>query len=575
MKVIPLLFSVTALSIGVSGQSFQNLGFDDANTNNIVFTMGPYGPLGSGPTTDLLPGWEVFAGTNSVSIVGVNDMVFTSSYLSLVSASSTFALAPCVGGSYAFIQSDTSNVPCSLIQRGDVPRDAEVVSYKFSADPFGLEIDGQTILPLAGSLPYALAGPKLVSFNVSKFSGQNVQLKLTQVAMHPTEPGVHIASFLDSIVFRKASPTDLWFPRDTGDVQNDLLAAAASSNALVVVGRNGTILSSTDGYRWLKVPSATTNILKGVVFGNGVWVAVGNNGTILTSPDAQQWTLRGTNTNVGFSAVTYAQGVFVAVGSQPSSVYPVQAAVWTSPDAVAWTDRSPPSAPGIYNGAQYAVVYAPEKQAFVSVGETVLASNDGKTWFALNSRTTPYAQSLAYGGGKFVAVGDAGIYTSTNALDWSQPNLLVSSVLNTVAYFDGVFWAAGPTTPTTTNDGVIFRSADGNVWSPVDVPAAPEILGIWPAGNSLLAVGRNGTILQSGSAVTPPQFRTWTTRFLSDGSLALTLDAPPGGVLSIEMSPDFKTWSLLQTITNTTPRVDITDHEAKGAGSRFYRARAD
>ena len=64
------------------------------------------------------------------------------------------------------------------------------------------------------------------------------------------------------------------------------------------------------------------------------------------------------------------------------------------------------------------------------------------------------------------------------------------------------------------------------------------------------------------------------TAFQSDGSFALSLDTPPGGTLSIESASDVTRWSLLQAVTNTTTRVNITDPAVSGKANRSYRAKA-
>src|SRR5690606_20008532 len=53
----------------------------------------------------------------------------------------------------------------------------------------------------------------------------------------------------------------------------------------VVVGDGGTILTSTNDTTWTSRTSGTTQHLRGVAYGDGLYVAVGLSGTILTSPD--------------------------------------------------------------------------------------------------------------------------------------------------------------------------------------------------------------------------------------------------------------------------------------------------
>jgi hypothetical protein len=477
-------------------------------------------------------------------------------------------------GNYGLAMSSLTGGVCSLVQQGDFPADARLLSYKYLGGPFALEVNGRILIPLNGPLQSATE-PRFPTFDVSAFAGQSAEVRFTLTNGQ--------LGLIDSIVFQKESATDIWFERDTAGAQNSLFGIGSNSNSLVVVGSRGTILTSHDGQRWLQQTSPTTNDLLGVAVGNGVWVAVGANGTILTSTDAQQWRLSNTITNTDFNAVTYALGLFAAVGGQASTLYGTQDAVWTSPSGIAWTDRSLASAPGVNFAVQRSVIYTPEKQAFVSVGEgTVLVSNSGEKWDSLYpsaTNVTPLANSVAYGGGQFISVGESGIYSSTNAADWVR----VSSgagpenySLYSITYFESAFWAVG-TTPGTNGIaiGAILHSTDGQTWRSVEGLHAPGLLAVSPVGSSLLAVGETGTILQSASALTPPRFRAWATQFLPDGSLDLILDAPPGKALSIEFSSGLKIWSLLQTVTNTTTRVEITDAGAEAAVNRLYRAKAE
>ena len=76
-----------------------------------------------------------------------------------------------------------------------------------------------------------------------------------------------------------------------------------------------TILTSPDGASWTQRTSGTSNRLRGVTYGNGLFVAVGYGGTILTSPDGVSWTARTSGTSNDLFGVTYGNNAFVAVGS--------------------------------------------------------------------------------------------------------------------------------------------------------------------------------------------------------------------------------------------------------------------
>ena len=62
-------------------------------------------------------------------------------------------------------------------------------------------------------------------------------------------------------------------------------SSTTSSGLFVVVGDNGTILTSSDGTTWTSRTSGTSNGLYNIFYGNSTFVAVGHSGTILTSSD--------------------------------------------------------------------------------------------------------------------------------------------------------------------------------------------------------------------------------------------------------------------------------------------------
>jgi hypothetical protein len=101
---------------------------------------------------------------------------------------------------------------------------------------------------------------------------------------------------------------------------------------------------------------------------------------------------------------------------------------------------------------------------------------------------------------------------------------------------------------------------------------APELRGIAIVGNSLLAVGEAGTILEMLPLSFRPRFRPWETRFLADGSFAIAADAAPGATLAIETTTDLRRWASAQIVTNWVGRGEIIDPEP-GVPMRFYRAR--
>src|SRR5437660_4755940 len=61
--------ALVGLSPMLCAATFQNFDFDSAVTN-ITISLPPDEGVGYGPASDLLPGWQLFKGTNQVSSIG-------------------------------------------------------------------------------------------------------------------------------------------------------------------------------------------------------------------------------------------------------------------------------------------------------------------------------------------------------------------------------------------------------------------------------------------------------------------------------------------------------------------------
>ena len=130
---------------------FQNLGFDEAVTNITEllppdsFRMG----VGYGPASDLLPGWQVFRGGTATPVekVGLNIALG----LDIVSIydvpENSFFDGPYCFGTVAPFTIFPERSQYSLVQRGDIPADANWISFKRDGDPVEVSING-TPLPL-------------------------------------------------------------------------------------------------------------------------------------------------------------------------------------------------------------------------------------------------------------------------------------------------------------------------------------------------------------------------------------------------------------------------------------------
>jgi hypothetical protein len=287
-----------------------------------------------------------------------------------------------------------------------------------------------------------------------------------------------------------------WLPCDfPQDVQVHVLTSG--NGILVAVGANGVVLTSSDGLSWTSQPSATTNALLSVAYGNGVFVAVGSGigpPVVISSLDGSNWVDR-TPLGItgGLQGVTYGNGLFVAQGSAFN--------VWVSSDGSSWNGIAAGSCFGggityganrfvavgqyfrqngnesIYVGSALTssdgqdwtridhgtgnlfegIAFGNGRFVSITFGRDAFVSEDGLTWTNAMVDTTDSLYSVAFGNGTFVAVGLGGnILTSTNGLDWTSQRIGNSESLWDIAYGSGRYVAVG---------GVIQSSPDGRTWT--------------------------------------------------------------------------------------------------------------
>ncbi len=203
------------------------------------------------------------------------------------------------------------------------------------------------------------------------------------------------------------------------------------------------LASPLDLWTW-RNPLPTANTLNSITYGNGGYVAVGQYGAIATSADGINWSEQVAPVNVNLTAVTYAAGVFVAVGVSATNV--TMNIVLTSVDGVNWVQNAQAGGLGTSGGF-----------------------ND-----------------VAYGGGNFVAVGEAGAvwYSSDGGAIWNQASSGTSENLNAVAYGDTEFEAGG-------DNCTILSSPNGQSWTAATVNSGngESFQGIAYGGGTFVAVG--------------------------------------------------------------------------------------
>ncbi|QHW31382.1 tandem-95 repeat protein [Paenibacillus rhizovicinus] len=258
--------------------------------------------------------------------------------------------------------------------------------------------------------------------------------------------------------------------------------------------------AKSDGVNFARQLKSETMTVQQGLYAEGVYVEAGNDG-VVTSTDGSQFTYA---YGGEFTGVVYNGAYYIAAGKHGND-----GIVMTSPDFVNWTPLSLPLIPALksiaYGGGRY-----------VAVSDwpgSVIESADGVTWgAAVEVDQDAGFSSVAFGNGVFVAVDEIGsIYRSTDsASGW---NLVRSDAVNyyslrTVSYSAGLFYAVG-------DGGTILQSSDGVAWT--SAPSAPSATTfnkyipqqadipyslLNSSGFTLLQVSSQGSLLQAGTDYT-------------------------------------------------------------------------
>jgi hypothetical protein len=247
---------------------------------------------------------------------------------------------------------------------------------------------------------------------------------------------------------QKSSNDSAWVSTNYSPAPNKIVRNAArnvATGTIILAGDAGLFLRSTDdGATWtLSTPFPVAGTINAVWFGNGKWVvsysnASSSTGIYYSTDDGVTWSSfidpdSGTGTGhsgtapAGFSDVSYdamwvpALSLHVAVGYRGN--------IWTSPDAITWTRRSPAN---VYVGSFYGfrgICYSPSLGLLCAVGDPneIQTSPNGINWTKRTSDvsvTTFWDVCWSPTQALFVAVGEGSsgsskIMTSPDGINWT------------------------------------------------------------------------------------------------------------------------------------------------------------
>ena len=288
---------------------------------------------------------------------------------------------------------------------------------------------------------------------------------------------------------------------------------------------------SMPGRSWdLRLPASSANGLGAAAFVGSRMVVVGEGGFSMTSDDGGvSWKSHSMGTEQSFSQVIYANNQLLAVGGGST--------VALSPDGVTWSRYVLPniglSAPNVsdvaWTGINYVAVGAYFDDDVSNVRPAILTSPDGIRWTPRFAAPLGVAlSSVAWSGGKIVAVGNGVILSSTDGITWEDRTSGMPGM-----NFYSVMWA-GTIGSASANDRFVafdrsktaYVSADGIGWTRRAAGGGVS-WGVWN-GAKVVAVGDVIAISNNSTAT------QWTARA---SGLATTLwnvaYSPLGGYVAV------------------------------------------
>ena len=285
-----------------------------------------------------------------------------------------------------------------------------------------------------------------------------------------------------------------------------------TSGLFVVVGENGTILTSDNGTEWTARTSGTTEHLNRVAYGDGLYVVVGENATQKYSDNASSWSESCCSGNVHFNDIEYfGNSNWGGAGDYAHTTRHNIVRDQFSSGQI--TDNQSNYFFKNYNG--------------LTIGEDIILVGDlgfiawspdndseryGSFW-TKNANTSKNLRGVVHGNSIYVIVGDNGtILTSVigsaccstsddNGSSWISRSSGTTDNLSEVTFGNNTFIAVG-------DNGTIRTSADnGTTWDNRTSGTTNKIYGVTFGKNIFIAVGENGTIRTSADNGT-----TWDNR---------------------------------------------------------------
>ena len=207
-------------------------------------------------------------------------------------------------------------------------------------------------------------------------------------------------------------------------------------------------------------------------------------------------------------------------------------------------------------------------QRYVAVGElgTILVSDDGNNWLAVDSETQNTLRAVAWGNGLWVAVGDFGrILTSSDGVTWTPRSAGFFFDLMGITWGGGLFVAVGENTS-------ILTSTDGIQWTLRAMGTHPLRTIVWANGTFVAAGGEPPALVPAGGGF-DQRVAGQPLVLISRDGIAWTAEETPvdGQVSSIAFGGGrfVAATTSMQTMVSTNGEQWLAGLESQGDGPEF------
>lgn len=387
--------------------------------------------------------------------------------------------------------------------------------------------------------------------------------------------GIFVAAGKGAIIF---SEDGLYWELSDYKKNSDVQALAFGNGKFVAVNNYGEIYYSSDARKWTKCKLAFDEELTTVAFCNGRFTVAGLSVTLM-SDDGVNWKYYDMNPGayVVSAVVRTKEGKYVGIGERgqkaESGERYKEYLSMCSTDGLNWNPEE------FYLGLSWDTVLDP-KNNYIIRGITAI-SPEGKIWVVTtditvhsvkitsgngiaiavktdgNAKTYPAVKdwsapitsyslkSVAYGNGKFLAVGRDNIFAISNDGQKWMPHTLVDGIkynINDMAFGEGHFVAVG--------SSGIMASLDGIEWKTVNPQGIiPVLEGVTYGNEIFIAAGESAKNSRQRIVLTSTDGLDWTERDPGKGAVITAVAFGSGRFVAgcsngaIITSPDGVNWS--------------------------------